>query len=153
MNWFECKVSFDKTMDNGMQKSVKELYLVDAFTFTDAEAMIVEQLSSRGEGNLTVSDIRRAKIAEMFIKGEGDRFYRGKIVYITLDEKSGKERRSTLFSIVRAFDIEGAMKILIDAYKDHSFEVVSVAETAIMDIFLFSTDEKEDENSGESAED
>jgi len=152
MNWFECKVSFDKTMDNGMIKSVKESYLVDAFSFTDAEALIIEELSSRGEGSLTVCDIRRAKIAEMLLKNDGDKLYKGKILYISLDQKSGKEKKSALFAYARAFDLSAALKIFNDAYSDASFEVVAVSETAIMDVIMFS-DSKTDEHSEEPSED
>jgi hypothetical protein len=131
-------------MDNGMQKSVKESYLVDAFTFTDAEASVIEELSSRGEGALTIADIRRVKIAEMFVGGTGDKFYKGKIIYITLDEKSGKEKKSALFVIVRAFDVEGALKILLQAYTDSAFEIFSVTETPIMDVLMFSNNDDKD---------
>ena len=40
--WFECKIRYEKTMENGMQKKVTEPYLVDALSFTEAEARIIE---------------------------------------------------------------------------------------------------------------
>ena len=43
-SWFTCKVSFEKVMENGMQKKVTEPYLVDALSFTEAEARIIEEV-------------------------------------------------------------------------------------------------------------
>lgn len=37
-NWFETKVRYDKTMENGAIKKVTEAYMVDALSFTEAEA-------------------------------------------------------------------------------------------------------------------
>ena len=59
--WFECKIRYEKTMENGMQKKVTEPYLVDALSFTEAEARIIEEMTPFITGEFTVSDIKRAK--------------------------------------------------------------------------------------------
>ena len=43
-SWFECKISYEKVLENGMQKKVTEPYLVDAISFTEAEARITEEV-------------------------------------------------------------------------------------------------------------
>ena len=61
--WFLCKIRYEKVMENGMQKKVTEPYLVDALSFTEAEARIIEEVTPFISGEFTVSDISRAHIA------------------------------------------------------------------------------------------
>ena len=72
-NWFECKVSYEKTMDNVMQKKVTEPYLVDALSFTEADSRIIEEITPYITGEFTVTDIKRAKSSELFFNENGDR--------------------------------------------------------------------------------
>ena len=92
-NWFECKVTYEKMMENGMQKKVTEPYLVDALSFTEAEARIIEEIQPYITGDFTIKTVSKAKISETFFNDKGDRFYKFKVNYITLDEKKryGKE--------------------------------------------------------------
>ena len=87
-SWFECKVSFEKVLENGMQKKVTEPYLVDALSFTEAEARIIEEIRPFISGEFTVTDIKRARLSELFFNENGDRFYKIKVYFITLDERS-----------------------------------------------------------------
>ena len=76
-NWFECKVSYEKMLENGMQKKVTEPYLVDALSFTEAEARIIEEIRPFITGEFTVTDIKRARLSELFFNENGDRFGNG----------------------------------------------------------------------------
>ena len=78
-NWFECKVSYEKMLENGMQKKVTEPYLVDALSFTEAEARIIEEIRPFITGEFTVTDIKRARLSELFFNENGDRFYKIKV--------------------------------------------------------------------------
>ena len=44
--WFECKIRYDKMMEDGMQKKITELYVVDALSFTEAESSIIDEMSA-----------------------------------------------------------------------------------------------------------
>ena len=109
MNWFECKVSYEKMMDNGLMKRVSEPYLVDALSFTEAEARIIEQLKHYVSGEFQVADIKRARISELFFNPNGDRYYRIKVNFITLDEKSGTEKKTAVQMMTQASDIREAI--------------------------------------------
>ena len=144
MNWFECKVSYEKLMENGMQKKVTEPYLVDALSFTEAEARIIEEVKHTVSGEFMVTDIKRAKIAELFFNEAGDRYYKFKVFFITLDEKSGAEKKTAVQMLAQACDLKEAITILEAGMKGTMSDYVigSVTETAIMDIFPFSADAK-----------
>ncbi|MDR2621297.1 MAG: DUF4494 domain-containing protein [Dysgonamonadaceae bacterium] len=145
MNWFECKISYEKMMENGVQKRVTEPYLVDALSFTEAEARIIEEMKPYISGEFTVANIKRARIAELFTNENGDRYYKFKVVFISLDEKNGTEKRTSVTMLAQASDIKEAIAVLEEGMKGtiDDYAIVSVIETMIMDIFPFSPDKKE----------
>lgn len=142
--WFECKVRYEKVMENGASKKVTEPYLVDALSFTEAEARIIEEVSPFISGEFTVSDIKRANYSELFDSEntEADRWFKCKLLFITLDEKSGAERKTATTVLVKAKDLRDAVKNLDEGMKGTmaDYTIASVAETAIMDVFPVSVD-------------
>ena len=145
MNWFECKISYEKMMENGVQKKVTEPYLVDALSFTEAEARIIEEMKPFVSGEFTVTDIRRARIAELFFNENGDRYYRFKVFFISLDEVNGAEKKTAAQMLAQASDIKDAIAVLENGMKGTlaDYTIASVSETTIMDVFPFSTKPKE----------
>lgn len=139
--WFECKVAYDKTMEDGLIKKVKETYLVDALSFTEAEKRFLAEIQPYMSGEFMVTDIKRAKIAELFESNDGqdDRWFKAKVAYITLDEKTGSEKRTNQSILVQASDLRIAVKNLDKnmAGTLGDYLIVSVAEMPIMDIFRY----------------
>ena len=88
-NWFECKISYKKMMENGMQKKVTEPYLVDALSFTEAEARIIEEIRPFISGEFTVSDIKRDRLNEIFFNENGEML--SQFLYVMEDSKDLKE--------------------------------------------------------------
>lgn len=142
-NWFECKVKFDKIMENGMVKKVTEPYLVDALSFTEAEARIIREVTLFISGEFSVSSVKRANLSELFYDGTGDKWFKCKINFVTLDEKSGAEKRLASYILVQASDLQKALENLLEGMKGTlaDFEIASVTETAIMDIYPYETPE------------
>lgn len=139
-NYFECGISYEKILENGMQKRVTELYLVDALSFTEAEARITEQSRPYISGEFTVATIKRAKLSEIFFNEEGDRYYKAKVNFITLDEKSGQEKKTAFYMLAQASDIEEARKVVNDGMRGTmaDYNIESLVETKIMDIYTYS---------------
>lgn len=108
-NWFECKISYDKTMENGVLKRVTEAYLVDALSVTEAEARIIEEMTPFISGEFKVSGVKQAKVAELFFNADGDSWYKAKVNFITLDEKSGTEKKTAVTMVVQATTIDEAL--------------------------------------------
>lgn len=141
-NYFECKISYDKVLENGMQKKVTEPYLVDALSFTEAEARIIEEIKPFISGEFTVTDIKRARISEIFFNENGDRFYKIKVFYITLDEKSGAEKKTAAMMLAQASTLKEALGVLEEGMKGtlSDYTVASITETMLMDVFPFDAD-------------
>lgn len=141
-NWFECKITYKKILGNGMQKKVTEPYLVDALSFTEAEARIIEEMKPFISGEFAVSNVRRARLSELFFNENGDRFFKVKVYFITLDEKSGVEKRTAVRMLVQACDLKEAISVLEEGMKGTlaDYTIASVSETQIMDVYPFSAD-------------
>lgn len=136
--WFETKVKYDKTMlDTGAIKSVTEPYLVDALSFTEAEARITKEMEPFVSGELTVTAVRKVRFEDVLYHEGGDRWYKVKINMITIDEKTGTEKRSASFSLVQASEFKLALDYFLEAMKSvlFDFEIVNITEMAYIDVF------------------
>jgi len=146
-NYFECKVSYEKMLENGMQKKVTEPYLVDALSFTEAEARIIEEIRPFITGEFTVTDVKRARLSELFFNENGDRYYKVKVYFITLDEKTGAEKKISAQMLAQASDLKEAIAVLEEGMKGTmaDYVIASVSETPIMDVFPYEAPEEEKE--------
>lgn len=135
--WFKTSVRFDKMLENGTVKKVTEPYLVDALSFTEAEARITEEVTPYISGEFTVSAVKKSKIAEIFWNESGDRWYQVKVAFITIDEKTAAEKRTASVIMVQASDFDNALANFKDGMKGTmaDFEIISIAETNIMDVY------------------
>ena len=139
--WFECKIAYEKVMEDGLQKRVTEMYVVDALSFTEAEKRIMEEMSSYISGEFSVKDLTIAKYGEIFFSDEetADRWYKCKLQFITIDEHTEKEKRSNVFYLVQGSTLENARKNIDEVMGGTmiDYSIVSVAETSIMDVFEY----------------
>lgn len=135
--WFECKVKYDKLAENGQQKTVTEPYLVDALSFTEAEARIIEEITPFISGDFKVTAVKRTNTTEIFWDEEGDRWYRVKVNFVTIDEKTAVEKKTANYIMVQAADFKKAFDNFMAGMKGtmSDFEVASITETAIMDVY------------------
>ena len=139
--WFECKVKYVKMMENGLEKKVTEPYLVDAISFTEAEKRFIEEIRPFMTGEFEVSDIKRVNYSEVFFcdAESADRWFKCKLSFITLDEKSGAEKKSNSYALVQAADLREAIKFLDEQMKGTimDYQIASVTETMIMDVYPY----------------
>ena len=144
-NWFECKINYEKTMEDGLQKKVNENYTVDALSFTEAEKRIMEEMSSYISGEFTVKDIKIASYKEIFFSDDpsADRWYKAKLQFITIDEKTEKEKSSNVNYLVHAATLKGAVNNIEEVMGGSMIDYViaSVTETTLMDVFEYGKSE------------
>ena len=146
--WFECKIGYEKVMEDGLQKKVKESYVVDALSFTEAESRIMEEMSSYISGEFTIENINKASYKEIFFSDEemADRWYKAKLQFITIDEKTEKEKRSNVNYLVQAGTLKGAVNNIESVMGTTMIDYViaAVAETTLMDVFEYAKKEQSD---------
>lgn len=142
-NWFECKVRYDKMMENGLVKKVNEPFLVDALSFTEAEARIIKERTPFISGDFSISAVKRTKISEIFWDDNADKWYLVKVAFITIDEKTAVEKKTTTLILVAGNSLKEAYETFMEGMKGTmaDFEVQSIAETPIMDVYKASLGE------------
>lgn len=145
--WFECKVRYDKMQENGAVKKVNEPYMVDALTFTEAEARIIKEITPFISGDFSISAVKKTKIVEIFFDEAGDKYYTVKYNIVTLDEKTGAEKKSSVLALQQAADFDDALANFRENMKETimDYEIASITETQIMDVYPLDLAAKADE--------
>ncbi len=145
-NLFLSTVRYEKIMPNGLQKTVSEQYLFDALSFTEAEARTIEELQPYISGEFSIPQIVKPRISELILTSDcnADRYYKVKVAFITLDEKTATEKKTDRFILVQASDFKNAYDRFLIAMKDTmaDYEIVSIVETPILQFFPAKYDEK-----------
>lgn len=143
--WFECKIRYEKTQENGMNKKVTEPYLVDALSHTEAETRIIEEMTPYIQGEFEVTAVRKMNYSELFFSEDtaADRWFKCKMAFVTPDEKSGAEKKTFTNVLVQSPDLRQAIKDLDNGMKGSmaDYIIVSVVETAIMDVYKYEAPE------------
>lgn len=142
-NWFEGVVKYEKTAEEGKILKVSEHYLIDALTHTEAEARLIEEMKPFISGEFTVAKLINKKINEMFYNENGDKWYRAKLNFISLDEEKGIEKKTGTYMMVQACNVKEAWDGIATGMKESmaDYEVFSITETAIMDVYKYKSDE------------
>ena len=147
--WFECKIRYEKVQEDGLAKKVTESYTVDALSFSEAEARIMEEMSAYISGEFTVEDIKKAPYKEIFFSDDetADKWYKAKLAFITLDESTEKEKRSNVNYLVQAGSLNAAMKNIDEVMGGTMIDYVQCAlqETPLMDVFEYKKKENKPE--------
>lgn len=142
--WFETKIRYAKTQEDGSQKNVTEHYVVDALSFTEAESAILEEMKVYISGDYKITDIKPAPYHEIFFSdmNNDDKWYKAKLQFITIDEKTDKEKRSSVNYLVQAATLQSAVKNIDEVMGGTmiDYAIASVAETQIMDVFEHDSD-------------
>lgn len=138
-NWFETKIKYEKTAEEGKIVSVTESYLVDALTHGEAEERILKEMEPFISGNVKVTKVANKKINEIFYNANGDKWYRSKVNFVSLDEEKGIEKKIGVNMLVQANDLKEAVDGIIEGMRASmaDYEIHTVAETQIMDIYLY----------------
>jgi len=142
--WFECKVRYVKIDETtGKEKKVNEPYLVDAISFTEAESRIHKQLEEMIRGDFQVTNIRKAEYSDLFPFDNGDRWYKCKVSYVSIDESAGKEKKVTSQMLVMANDLKEAYDNLMTSLSGMTvdFDVTGINESPLIDVFPYFSDE------------
>lgn len=189
-NWFICKIRYDKVMEDGLQKKVTEQYVVDALSFSEAEARIIEEMSQYISGEFDVHEIDRCVFKEIFFMGYGEKvlgnmtedlskavrkgdkeeakkvydrsleedmkntgsyWYKSKVQFITIDEKTEKEKKSNVYYLVEATSLANARSNIDEVFKGSmiDYKIAGINETNIEDVFEYKKKDSEEKKETE----
>lgn len=142
--WFECKIRYDRLTDEGLSKKVTEQYVVDALSYTEAEKNIIRFAAEIIPEVIEIRAIKEAAYNEIFFsEDDAEKWYKTKISLISIDERTGKERRTNVLYLVQANDISNAIsnvkEIMSKSMSDYTIQ--SMALTQILDVFEHNEEE------------
>ena len=137
--WFECTIRYEKQLEEGKIAKVTERYLVDALTFTEAEARIIEEMKPLISGEFYVTNINPQKYSELFWNENGDKWFKTKVNFIVLDEEKCVEKKVANYMLVQANDLKESRELLVDGMKGSmaDCEIASISETKILDVYKY----------------
>lgn len=144
-NWFECKVKYEQLDEYGKETPVSESYMIDALTFTEAESRLIKLVAGVIPSEFIVTGISKAKLSEVVPAESADYWYKCKVVFKDIDEKSGKEKSSANQILVAADDFKSALQNLEKSLEGTlvPWEIQQMALTKVADVFPYNSEEKE----------
>lgn len=146
-NYFEVKVKYVAVGDDGKEKKVSELYLIDGMSFTEVETRIVEKLREMIHNDFNIEAIKKSNITELVESNDGndDKWFKAKVAIIDADGISGKEKRANQYFLVAGSDVDKSLENLQKALSTYviPFEIVQVGDSNIMDVFPYFEDRQE----------
>ena len=149
--WFEAKIRYEKMMEDGCLKKVTETYVIDALSFGEAEKRILEEMGSYVSGKIEVCGLKIAPYKEIFFADSdmADKWYKAKLAFITIDEKTDKEKKTTVYYLVNAGNINSALKNVDEIMSGTmvDYQTCNLSETQIIDVFEY---KKKTETTSES---
>ena len=139
--WFECKIRYEKIMEDGLPKKINEVYVVDALSFSEAEERIIEEMSSYISGEIEIVDVKIAPYREIFFADDNlaDKWFKAKLSFITIDERTDKEKRTSMMYLVNAGNISSAINNIGEVMSGTMIDYVttSISATKIFDVFEY----------------
>ena len=139
--WFECKIRYEKTMEDGLPKKVNEVYVIDALSFSEAEERIMEEMSPYIPGEIELVDVKIAPYREIFFADDNlaDQWFKAKLSFITIDERTDKEKRTSMMYLVNAGNISSAINNIGEVMSGTMIDYVttSISATKIFDVFEY----------------
>ena len=139
--WFECKIRYEKVMEDGLPKKINEVYVVDALSFSEAEERIMEEMSSYISGDIEIVDVKIAPYREVFFADDNlaDQWFKAKLSFITIDERTDKEKRTSMMYLVNAGNISSAINNIGEVMSGTMIDYVttSISATKIFGVFEY----------------
>lgn len=139
--WFECKIRYEKIMEDGLPKKINDVYVVDALSFSEAEERIMEEMSSYTSGEIEIVDVKIAPYREIFFADDNlaDQWFKAKLSFITIDERTDKEKRTSMMYLVNAGNISSAISNIDEVMRGTMIDYVttSISATKIFDVFEY----------------
>ena len=139
--WFECKIRYEKIMEDGTPKKVNEVYVIDALSFSEAEERIMEEMLPYNLVDIEIVDVKIAPYREVFFADNNlaDQWFKAKLSFITIDERTDKEKRTSMMYLVNAGNISSAINNIDKVMSGTMIDYVttSISATKIFDVFEY----------------
>lgn len=135
-NFFEVVVKVLQTQEDGSEKKVREVYAIEASSFTEAEALITEEMKPYKKYDIV--NIKPTPYKEVFLSDNAndENFFKAKLEFITVDEKTEKEKRTKVVYLIQALSIKTAQHYIEDIMGSVQLDYrnVAIVESPVLDV-------------------
>lgn len=140
-SWFECRIRYVKSGEDGKEKKIVESYLLDAMSYTEAEGRMLMVLDSMGQNAYEISSLKKSNVTEIVESNDAndDKWFKGRVAIIDADQISGKEKSSFIYFLIAAKDLERALGNLKKSLSTYvvPYEIVSLTDTNFVDVLPY----------------
>jgi hypothetical protein len=145
-SWYLGKIRYQKEDEAGSLKTINETYLVDAVSYTESEARLYKQIVT-GASDFSVTAIGRMRLADLFAYEDGEQWFKAKVIYFSVDEKSGKEKKIVNYMLVNSTGIQQAIDRVNESMRNFliPYEITDVNLTPILDVFPYTAEEDQEQ--------
>ena len=138
MEYFECKVSYQKETGDGKLKPAKDVYIIEAINFADAETRVLEQVRPfvfAGQ-EVNMQTMRKVNFAEVVPNEQGHYWFKAKVQFTTVDEERGKEKKLNVQLLVEEENMESAYRTVNKLMEQsaNDYEILNLQQTAIVEV-------------------
>lgn len=138
VNLIEVKAVYEKKMEDGKVKRVSEKYLVNDIALASAAERVVGEIRPYIDGEFDIVGVKKMNFSEFFYSPNGDKYFKAKLIFVCLDEKSGKEKKTSTCVLVGAINMDEANEKIKDSMKGTMSDYVigNISETKYVDVLL-----------------
>ncbi len=137
--WFEVGIRYRKIQEDSSEKIVTEKYVVDAISFSDAEARIMEEMGRFITKEYRITSEAKASYGEVVFSDDADddNWFKCKLTFITVNEDNGKEKLTNVNFLVQANTLGKALKNITKAMSAtvSDWRVTGINATKVIDVF------------------
>lgn len=134
MLFYEIKVAYERQTGEDNPGKVKETYLLEGVNCADVETRLMTELKPYIFGDVEVTSCRKAQFYDLIDSPEGDRWFKGRVELITVED-NGKETRKTVSILIQASSIAHALKGLNAHLAALDCEIVSITRSPILEVY------------------
>ena len=141
--WWEVAIRYQKEDEAGALKTINEHYLFDSISHTEAEALAFKRIVT-GASDFSVNTIKRMRLADLFAYDEGDQWFKVKVIYFSVDDRSGKEKKVVNYMLVNSDGIQQALDRMVESLRTMliPYEITNIDLTKILDVIPYESDEE-----------
>ena len=138
MEFYECKVRYQREVGEGKLQKQSDTYLIEALSFGDAEERVLLEIKPfvfMGQ-EIEMKSIRKVVYTEVIPNPQGHFWFKAKVLLTSVDESSGKEKKIQTSILVQDIDIESAYKAVNRLMKNSitDYEITNIQVTGIVDV-------------------
>lgn len=149
-SWYLGKIKYQQEQENGALKTLSETYLIDAVSYTDAEARLYGIVADNTP-DFQISSLTRMKLSDVFHFEEegGEKWFKCKTFYVSIDDSKGaanaKEKKIISYMLVNADSPKQAIERIEKSLATMliPYEITDVNLTPILEVYPYSPEDEQ----------